>query len=136
MLGAINAMFASDDERTTKRDLGVHPPFRHPVRARIDAHRRVAAKQGDAGRRRYRMALLSADGLRAIDQSARPGALDASRLTIEQTKLLRAPAAPRAYEPRPKAAAGKAHRPDADLVFDAIVAEPDKRGLRVPFDLM
>ena len=34
------------------------------------------------------MALLGADGLRAIDQPARPDTLDARGLTIEQTKPL------------------------------------------------
>ena len=79
---------------------------------------------GSPGRR------LLSQALRAIDQSARPGALDASRLTIEQTKPLRAPPHFGHTNCARKAAAGKAHRPDADLVFDAIVAEPDKRRLR------
>ena len=71
------------------------------------------------------MALLSTDGLRAINQASRPSALDASRQTIEQTQPLGATAAPRAYEPRPKAAARKAHNSDADPVFDAVaIAEP------------
>ena len=90
---------------------------------------------GRAAGRCDRMALLGADGLRTIDQPARPDAFDTRRLTIEQAKPLRAPAAPRAYEQRPKAAAGSAQRPDADLVFDPIVAEPDARRLRVPLDV-
>jgi hypothetical protein len=81
------------------------------------------------------MALLGADGLRAIDQPARPDAFDAGRLTIEQTKPLGAPVASRAYEPRPKATAGEAYHPDADPVFDAVVVEPEKRRLRVPSDM-
>jgi hypothetical protein len=42
---------------------------------------------------------------------------------------LGAPVTSRAYEARPKAAPGEAHHPDAHLVFDAVVIEPDKRGL-------
>jgi hypothetical protein len=51
----------------------------------------------------------------------------AGRLIVEQPKPLRAAAAPRADEHRPEAAAGKRPHPDADPVFDAVVAEPDKR---------
>jgi hypothetical protein len=86
-------------------------------------------------RSRDHMALLSTDGMRAINQASRPSALDASRQTIEQTQPLGPTAAPRAYESRPKAAARKAHDSDADPEFDAVaIAEPDKRRHGIPPD--
>jgi len=78
------------------------------------------------------MALLGAHRLRTIDQPARPDALATGRPVVEQAKPLGAPAAPRACEHGPKAAVPEAPQPDADLVFDAVVAEPEKHRLRVP----
>jgi hypothetical protein len=81
------------------------------------------------------VALLGAHRLRTIDQPARPDALAAGRLIVEQPKPLGAPVASRAYEHRPKAAVPEAPQPDADLIFDPIVAKPDARRLCVPSDL-
>ena len=41
----------------------------------------------------------------------------------------------RAYEHRPKAAVLEAPQPDADLIFDPVVAEPDARRRGVPPNL-
>ena len=73
------------------------------------------------------MARLGAHRLRTIDQTARPDALAAGRLVVEQPKPLRRSVTPRACEPRPEAAVWELPHPHPDLVFDAIVAEPDKR---------
>jgi hypothetical protein len=81
------------------------------------------------------MALLGAHRLRAIDQPARPDARATRRNAIEKTKPLGAPAAPRAYKHRPKAAVPEAPQRDDDLIFDAVVAEPDARRLCVPLNL-
>jgi hypothetical protein len=81
------------------------------------------------------MALLGARRLRAIDQPARPDALAAGGPVVEQTKPLRAATAPWAREHRPKAAVPEAPQPDADLIFDAVVAEPDASRLRIPPNL-
>jgi hypothetical protein len=48
-------------------------------------------------------------------------------LVVEQPKPLRRSVTPRACEPRPEAAVWELPHPHADLVFGAIVAEPDKR---------
>ena len=60
------------------------------------------------------MALLGAHRLRAIDQPARPDARATRRNAIEKTKPLGAPAAPRAYKYRPKAAVPEAPQRDDD----------------------
>ena len=73
------------------------------------------------------MSILGAHRLRTIDQPARPNAPATSGLAVEQPKPLRAPVAPWAYEARPEAAVLEVPHPHADLVFDAIVAKPDKR---------
>jgi hypothetical protein len=127
ILGAIDAMFASDDPRSPQRELQICAPIELPARPRIDARRLVSAQQDHAGRRGKQMALLGADGLRAIDQSARPDALTAGRLAVEQPKALRSPVALRAHELRPEAAVYELPHSHADPIFDAFVAEPDKR---------
>ena len=81
------------------------------------------------------MALLGAHRLRAIDQPARPDALATGRLVVDQAQPLGTAATPRANKHRPEAAVPEAPQRDADLIFDAVVAEPDARGLRVPPNL-
>ena len=73
------------------------------------------------------MTILGGGKLYTIPKSARPDALAASRRIVKQTNPLRAAAAARADQHRPEAAAWKRPHPDANPVFDAIIAEPDKR---------
>ena len=120
-------MFASDDPRSPQRELDVRPPVDRPTRSRMDTQWPVAIQSGEPRRRRDQMTLLGAHRLRTINQPARPDARATGRPVIEQPKPLRTSAAPRAYEPRPEAAVWELRHPHADLVFDAIVAKPDKR---------
>jgi hypothetical protein len=73
------------------------------------------------------MTILGGGGLHTVPQSARPDALAAGGPVVQQPKSLRAAATPRANKHRPEAAAWKRPHPDADPVFDAVVAKPDKR---------
>jgi hypothetical protein len=118
-----------------RRSATAAPPVKHPPGSRMNASGRIAVQHDETRRRCDRMALLGAHRLRAIDQPARPDALAASRLAIEQTKPLRAAATPRANEHRPEAAVWKRPYSDADLVLDSTVSEPDARRLCVPPDL-
>ena len=122
-------MFASDDERTTKRYFSVHPPLRDPVRAQSDAHRVSRQSRAMRGGAVTTLTPFLSTVWTVSDKSGQPPErTDARRQTIEQTQPLGAAAAPRAYEPRPKAAARKAHNSDADSVFVAVaIAEPDER---------
>jgi hypothetical protein len=127
ILGAIDAMFASDDPQSPQRELDVRPAIKHAAWPRVEALGFVAVELGETRRSCHHMALLGADGLRAIDQPSRPDTLAAGRLAVEQPKPLTSSIAPGAYELRPEAAVHELPHPHADLVFDAIVAEPDKR---------
>ena len=51
ILGAINAMFASDDPRSPQRELEVRPPVDRPARPRMDTQWPVAIEPGETRRR-------------------------------------------------------------------------------------
>ena len=101
-------MFASDDPRSTQRELEACATVEHSPRSSMDAQWPVAIQPGEPRGCSDRMALFSACRLRAIDQSARPDALATGRPVVEQTKPLRAAKAPRANEHRPRCAARNA----------------------------
>jgi hypothetical protein len=104
ILGAIDAMFASDDPGSPQRELDVRSPVERPAGSRMDAQWPLAIQPGDAGRRCNQMALFSTCRLRTIDQPARPDALATGGPVVEQTKPLRPPSTPWADEQRPRSA--------------------------------
>jgi hypothetical protein len=99
------------------------------------ASRLVSIQLGDALRHRQQMTILGGGGLDAIPQSACPDALAASGCIIKQPEPLRAAIEPRADKHRPEAAVSERPHSDTDHVFDAVLAEPDKRGHRVTPDV-
>ena len=122
-----NAAPPGDEERPLKRSLNRSPSIEPPTRPRIDARGLISIQPGNALRRRQQMTILGGGGFHAIPQPTRPDALAASRRITKQPKPLRAAAAPRADKHRPEAAVWERPYSDADPVFDAVVAEPDKR---------
>ena len=63
ILGAINAMLASDDPRSPQRELEVRATVDHPTRPRMDTQWPVGIEFSEAGRRSDQMALLGAHRL-------------------------------------------------------------------------
>jgi hypothetical protein len=126
-----NAAPPGDEERALKRSLDGSPSIQFPTRPRIDARRLISIQPGDALWRGQQITIFGGGGLHTISQSARPDALAASRLIVEQPKPLRASTTPRADKHRPEAAIPEVPHPDADPVFDAVVAELNKRRLGI-----
>jgi len=129
-----NAAPPGDEERALKRSLDGSPSIQFPTRPRIDARRLISIQPGDALRRGQQMTILGSGGLHTIPQPLRTDALAASRLIVEQPKPLRAAVTPRADKHRPEAAVWERPYSDADPVFDAVVAEADKRCHSIALD--
>jgi hypothetical protein len=84
VLGAINAMLASDDTRPPQRELDVRPAVKHPARAREKPSRRVAVQPREDPRSVIRRALLAADELHTRTKAAGAETLTARETALEQ----------------------------------------------------
>jgi hypothetical protein len=134
LLEFIVTKLTGDNDAAPKR--GLHSRAMLYLSARpVDTEWTTAIKPLDALRRCNQMALLGANSLRSINQSARPNTLAASRTVVEKSKPLRPSTTPWAPKPRPKAAVGETPHLDADQVLDLVVTEADPRRLRVPLDV-
>src|SRR5580704_10970964 len=100
----------------------------------MNATRAAAIQPSDARRGRHCIALLGGRRLLKKKQPTGPDARAAGRLVAEQTKPLCAAVASRAFESRPETIVLEDPHPNANLVFDAVVGEPDARRGRIALD--